>query len=75
MTKDLYALEKRVAALETEIMILRGLVVSPEPDWFKSCKEKLDPLEKIPFPFIRPNSQGSYDYYRIIFLLKANKII
>lgn len=75
MINDLYALEKRVSALETEVMILRNLVVSPEPGWFKACKEKLQPLEKIPFPFIRPNSYGSYDYYRIVYLLEANKII
>ena len=68
-------LEERVTELEIELIILRNLVATPEPDWFQGSKAKLKTLDIMPFPFVRPNASGSYDYYRIIHLMHTNGIM
>ncbi|MGX4667804.1 hypothetical protein JNUCC74_01045 [Cerasibacillus sp. JNUCC 74] len=68
-------LEKQVRDLEKNVMIMQNILLSRVPEWAVEPLEKVKEKGEVPFPFVKPNVYGSYDYYRLITLLINKKII
>lgn len=68
-------LEMQIKEMEHKISILENLLLAKVPSWAEESLKEVKNKKEMPFPFVKPDTFGSYDYYRIITLLVKNKII
>lgn len=73
--KKIAELEAKIKDLEFKTDVLESLVIAKVPEWAREPLEIVKEKKEPPYPYLKPGTFGSYDYYRIIALLTRNNII
>lgn len=68
-------LESKVFNQTIQIGIMRSLLAKEKPDWADESLIIAKEKGLVEFPFMGVDSDGSYDFYRIIDLLHKNGLI
>ncbi|WP_062052320.1 hypothetical protein [Bacillus sp. JCM 19034] len=75
MSQKIQQLENEIKELQLKISVLENILISTVPEWAKDPLKKVGDKGEVPYPFLKTDTYGSYDYYRIIALLVRNQII